>query len=268
MDSTPIIPADGPSIFDFVSSLSVLDNQAIIRPNNPPAGIAGFLFDIPENDELNLQSDITDHFVENNTPIQDNIALHPEEYTVRGLVAEIASVSPSQATQAALPAALPVNEFYLPTFAPGTDSAAIFAKVASDSQAATFASAQSLYSYYDNQAAQPPAQTKQAKIFGYFYQLWKGRQLFTVETPWGFWTSMAIKTIRAEQGEDSRFKSALTITFKRMRFAGSATVAAGLLAGRAANMTSPVVNNGNASKTAVTPAQSQSLLFSLLHPSS
>ncbi len=266
MDSTPIIPTDGPSLFDFVRSLSTLQKQAIIRPQNPPPGIAGFLFDIPDNDESSLTSDITDHFVEDNTSIQDNIALHPEQYTVRGLVGEIASLAPTAATQASLPQPLPINEFYLPTFSPGTDQAAIFARAAQDAGAATFASAQSLWSYYDNQAPQPPAQTKQAKVWGYLYQLWKGRQLFTVEMPWGFFTNMAILSMRAEQGDESRFRSTFTVTFKRIRFAGTATVAAGVLAGRAGNMAAPVTNNGNASQTPVSDTEKSSLLYRLTHP--
>lgn len=340
-----IVPTDAPSVFAVLKSLSVLDQQAIVRPNNPPAGIAGFLFDIPEDDEIQLRSDVTDHFLEDNTAVADQIALKPEEITLRGLVAEIAFTAPPATRQVVRPRqALAINPAPapLPTpsqsqifvragtlariLAPGAsqlvgiatslamDPADVSARIVADGAflaanlgystqtAEAFALARmiasanksagrpvttrslsvaptvippltplvapalqpdpaSLYGMFLNKAGQPPNQTKQARTFAYFYQLWKARQLFTVETPWGFLTDMTILTLRATQDDESRFRSSFSITFKKIRTAGAATIAAGQLAGRAAIQSAPVTQNGTAGKTPLDATQKQSLLF-------
>lgn len=89
--SKNIIPSDLGAPFDVVKALSELGQRAIVRPNNPPAGIGGYLFDIPGDEWVELQSYITDHFVEDNTAINDQWALAPEQITLNGMVAELAS---------------------------------------------------------------------------------------------------------------------------------------------------------------------------------
>jgi hypothetical protein len=117
--SALLIPSDQPSVFDVLKSLSTLERQAIVRPNDPPEGIAGFLFDIPEEEEINLRSEITDHYVEDNTAIQDQIALKPDEVTVRGLVAEIVSLQPTPTKQRVTPRPpLPIQPQFSPIQTP------------------------------------------------------------------------------------------------------------------------------------------------------
>ena len=264
MNAQPaIIPSDSPSIFELLKSLSTLDQQAIVRPNNPPPGLAGFLFDIPENDEMILRSNITDSYVEKNFAIQDNIALAPEEYTVRGLVAELVAVTPTTQKVANVTDPLPNAPFLEPELSQYDEETQtqFVANETATSAAAT--SNQSLFGFYQAKSTPPPNQTKQARILGYFYQLWWGRQLMTVETPWGIMTNMAISLVKAIQGEESRFLSTFTVTFKKIRFVDTITVNIGQLAGRAAMQSAPVTNNGNAGKTPVSTTDQQSLLYRL-----
>lgn len=51
-------------------------------------GIAGFKFHVPEREQVTFQSDITDHYIEDNTPVQDHIALKPIEITLQGYQGE------------------------------------------------------------------------------------------------------------------------------------------------------------------------------------
>lgn len=118
-----IIPSDTKeSVFDTIKSLEVLKQRAIVRPQTPPAGIAGFLFSIPEEEEINLKCDITDHFLEDNTSVVDQIALKPEEVTVRGLVAELTAIQPNATRQAPLDPRPPLPDN--PQLAPMNRSAA------------------------------------------------------------------------------------------------------------------------------------------------
>ena len=254
--ATTIIPSDQPSIY---AALTTLDNKAIVRPNNPPAGIAGFLFDLQADDEIHLQSDITDHYVEDNTAIQDHIALRPEEITLKGLVAELTDASPPANATAGIQDALPLADPMVPELTDMTD------QIGAQHTDSTYGTAlsPSLYDNYKNQAGGPPM-TRQAQAFGYFYQLWKGRQLFSVETAFGTITNMAIMRLRSLQEAGSRFSSEFTVTFKKIRTAKDITVAAGQLAGRCAQQTATKTELGN---IGIAPTQSESWLSQLANPS-
>jgi len=93
--ATNIVQSDKPSIYDTLSTLQTANPDqyaAIVRPDNPPAGIGGFVFDIPGDEEVRMKANISRHYVESNVPIADHIALEPEQITLRGMVAEIAVV--------------------------------------------------------------------------------------------------------------------------------------------------------------------------------
>lgn len=251
-----IIPTDSPSIFAALNTLVASSaTLAIVRPNNPPPGIAGFLLDLPEDDTAELESDITDHYLEDNTAVQDQIALRPETVTLTGKVAELVKTVPILSTVAVTPNPLPLVDGLEPQFSPG--AAQTQAQNASTTAAANAAIAdtQSLYGYYNAHVPQQPNQTKQSLVFGYIYQLWLGRQLFSVETPWGTMTNMAILSVSTKQDGVSRSVSDFSITFKKLRTARSLTVVPGLLAGRSVFQRAPVVNNGTIGQNPISAVQ-------------
>jgi len=271
--STNIIPSDSPSIY---AALSSLQEQALVLPNNvPPGGIAGFIFDIPQEETLQLESEITDHYVESNLTIQDQIALRPERIILRGLVAELTQNNLGAPTaQSALEDALPLISSYLPTLTAG---ALQFLQgqqtVQQGANAAVVGTAASLYQFFQNQqpggASSVPSLSQlavaaassivpgivsgaiqlipgqqlasssispQISAIGYFYQLWLGRMIFTIETPWGIMESMAIEMVRAVQPEDSPSVTELEVRFKKIRIVDDLIPPTpGMLAGRAAS---------------------------------
>ena len=265
MTSTPstanIIPLDDSSVFDVLKKLSTNQQQiALVRPNNPPPGIAGYLFDIPDEEVWELRTEISQHFIEDNTTIQDQMALPPERFTVRGMVAELVFVPPTTNQIASPVDPLVDNPSMVPQLTPGVQQTQDQTVATNDATEGSLESAQSLYSVYDRLSGQQPNQTKQAKIALYFYQLWKGRQLFSVETPWGTMNNMGISLARFEQSGETKGRSDFTITFEHIRFAQSPTVNTGQLAGRAVAQQSPTTQNGPAGLTTTTDAESQSLL--------
>lgn len=373
-----VVPTEKPSQLTVVKQLSTLQQKAIVRPNNPPLGIAGFLFDITGDEWVELSSQITDHFTEANTAIQDNIALEPEKVTVRGLVAELRSFSPPPQEAAPVTNPLPDNVPMTPPItsgategllstagiagvigvaakttalgilarkAPGIASAAVafgpaiiagareriatagtaavgtlstpsataslntsgtpqpgiiqsalgviksvipkMAKSllgalkkptapasqkllggAAAQESASTGTDSSLLEVYEAKQPTPPNQTRQSSAFLYFYALWKGRQLFSIETPWGIWTNMAILSLRAEQREASKSSTDFTITFKKIRTTEAVTIQLGELAGRNAFQTaaSAPTQNGNVGQTPVPPADKESILRSIFKP--
>jgi hypothetical protein len=260
-----IVPTDKSSVFKGLEQMTAMERNAIIRPDNPPPGVAGFVMDVRLEDTVRLESDITDHFVEDNTAVQDQIALKPEEVTVHGLVGELVQTQ-AQVDNAAqtLIDALPSND----DLAPGYTEAQAAALAADDAQAALVTAADtsvgSLKGYFTDRTPLNP--TNQAQAFAYFYQLWLGRQMFTVDSPWGFFTNMAIKSCTAVQDATTGFVSDFLIVFKKIRFAASVSISPGQLAGRTAFQMAAQTNNGQAGKEPVDSTQNQSWLEQLTSP--
>lgn len=294
-------PSDKPSIFD---GLDASQKKAFAFPTPLPPGIAGLVFDWTGEEKLSLRSEITDSFVEDNTAIQDQIALLPETFSVNSTTAEVvflgpkpsysppqafnplgllASLVPSltagaanalaaRALTAISVAALPAGVVNPGSSKTGNIAAALAASTLSQlsaslssislipgtmgpalsgilgfgvggiagsalgsvpSSPATTASAAttSLYSYYQGLRSSGP--TKQAAIVGFIYQLWKGRVLFTVSTPWGVFENMAIEIAESTQPAETNQQTDHQITFKKMNFAQELTVSLTAKAGRA-----------------------------------
>ena len=240
-----LIPTDDPSIF---AALSTLKSQAIVRPQNPPGGISGFLFDVAQDDEISLNSEITDHYVEDNSAMQDNWALRPEEITLTGLVAELTDAPTPSNRVATPPNPLPLNPQMVPHMTVGGFEIAYVAAPPAPPAAA------SLYDYFKGQesfatAGNPPKILRQCAAFSFFYDLWKGRQVCSVETAFGIMTNMAILRLRAIQERSTKHLSEITVTFKKIRTVATVNVQAGQIAGRAANQSAVATNQGNAGLT-------------------
>lgn len=263
-----LVPTDQPSIFAALNTLRYNDQLlALVRPNNPPPGIAGFVFDVVEDDGVELESDITDHYTEDNNPVQDHIALHPEVVTVSGSIAEVVRKAITAQPVAAPTNPLPPEPSLSPLLTPEAER--ILAQMLGDKQEQDTAitSAESLYGYYQQKLPQQPNETKQQVAFGFIYQLWKGRQLFTVETPWGFFTNMAIQSATAKQGPDSRFVSDFDITFKKIRTVRTVTVQAVDRAGRGAFQWASVTQDGTLGQQAPTALQTVQFKQAITSPS-
>lgn len=181
-------------------------------------GAPKFLFNYEGENTVSLESDITDHFVENNTAIQDQIALKPEMITTNGYIGELNDVVPelvqtlkTAADKLVLLAALS------PTISATANIAYVKALNAFNVASAVARVGVSVWNSVVN------GQSKQGAAYSQFYGYYKNRQLFTVQTPWAVFEDMAIKSIRATQDEETRMISTFEITFKKMRFAQTIT---------------------------------------------
>lgn len=188
-------------------------------------GIAGFVFDIADDETIELDADITDHYVENGTAVQDHIALRPERVTVRGLVGEYKHiVEGKQTTLQKATKKLTTLASYLP---PLSDAAsAIYKGLQGKNENASLSflsgslnnvtnTAMDLFKAYRNVNI---PQTEQQKAFIFFEALRNNRSLFTIQTPFRYYTDMAVESIRASQSGFSRDQSDFEVTFKKMRF--------------------------------------------------
>lgn len=227
------------------------ENVSGKRPGYQPQGKTDkeplppkILFQYEGEQSVILESDVTDHFTEDNTVINDQVALRPETYSVTGYIGELTNAPPNRFFEYAKFAAekITIIDAYTPALSVTALEAynhAVFlyniAINASNAAVASYSSmwgsnneavitgndSQNTLDLFTKEGIQ--AQNKQQIAFQQFYGYWRQRTLFTVQTPWAIFKNMVIKTLRAVQGEDSKVITSFEITFKILRFAKTKT---------------------------------------------
>lgn len=206
------------SLTNLVDLASTTGEMFLVAPESMDEEV--YIFDTRGDEEVTLESEITDNWVEDNSSMQDHIGLKPITITLSGYVGELKN-TPRTEIQAAQKATSSILESVSP-LAPQltTQSQYIFNRT------------QEIYDIYQkaNETEErientlkkipvPDNATKQQQAFGRFYEMWTTRQLSNVYTPFGAFTSMAIETISAKQGEDSPYITEFAVTFKKVRIA-------------------------------------------------
>lgn len=224
------------SAANSISNLILVTPQDNIGYKPQQLGENGFLFDYEGENSILLQADITDHYVEDNSSIQDHIALKPEEVTVHGYVGELRDFIPD------LPPFIKTLKDKLtqlgPFFPELTETALIVyntafqlaqtALVLAGNIGATINTLNTGSALTDAQqqqqadlglVVQKSIQTQQQIMFLRFYTYMQNRIFFTVQTPWAIFNDMTIKSVKAVQDPDTRMISEFQVTFKKLRFA-------------------------------------------------
>lgn len=226
------------------------------------------LFHYEGEQTVALESDITDHYVEDNTAIQDQIALKPEVITTHGFIGELNDVPPA-ALQLLQQAANKLTT--IGAYAPALSATALIAYdeafLLYQVGANAVNSAVSAWSSINGSNGENVIgssglgtgtfnaatgqisgnQTKQQVAFQQFYGYWKSRTLFTVQTPWAIFQNMAIKSLRAIQDAETRMITDFEVSFKMIRFSYTVGVTTPILAfgGRFKNQGASLVDFGS-----------------------
>lgn len=241
----------------ITTAANALSNLILVTPNvekgfqpqsadgataeQPPA----LLFHYEGEQTVALESDITDHYVEDNTAIQDQWALKPEVVTTHGFVGELNNVTP-KALQLlkTIASKLTVVGAYVPVL---SETALIaYNQAFMLYQTATNAANSAVSAWSSLTGKNISNQNKQQVMFQQFYGYWRSRTLFTVQTPWAIFENMAISRLRAIQDPDTKVITDFEVTFKMMRFATTKTTTgnAAILQGRAAAQAAGLVDLG------------------------
>lgn len=212
-------------------------------------GINGFVFDIAEECEISLESEITDHYIEDGSAVQDHIALRPERVTLRGYVGEIVYntgndkgfVREAAEKLTTVASYLPVvsnyaNRIYNDISKINLDSDSVFTSIEK-----LFNVGGDVYKAYRDINI---PQDKQGEAFIYFEALRNSRKLLTVQTPYRYYTDMAIETVKIIQDAQSRDGSDIEVTLKKIRFAQVTTSTQLSLASRLEQMASKIIDKG------------------------
>ncbi len=198
-------------------------DQAIVRPLGMPNlnGVSGMVMDILEDEEILIDSDITDHYVEQNYAIQDHIALKPIRFSLKGYVGEQVDVLPNAlASIFTQVTGLVTLGGLAPQF--NLQDSQFYAKVNDVAQKGinVIKQARNIFQLFNQSST---TTNKQQTIYQYFFNMWKTRQLCSVETPYAIFENMAIESIRALQAGDTNMISEFVVTFKQIRTVATTT---------------------------------------------
>lgn len=204
-------------------------DQYIVRPANF-FGLGGFVFDVEGDAVVTLNNEITDHYAEDNTVVQDNIAVMPKRVVLQSYVGELADIVEDRDngfTQKVVRKLTILNGLF-PDLAAGAQQVkdAIQTQNGQDGidigaiGDVSLEGALDIYSIVKNFT---PPTSKQESAYQYFKALRDQKILMSIQTPFEFMTNMAIETVVARQGAGTRFVSDFTVTFKEIRFAETIT---------------------------------------------
>lgn len=229
------------------SALSLLPMGAALVKNlinKPVRGIEGFLFDIDLTQNVSYSAQITDHFTENNSAIQDHVAFDPLKITLTGKVAELVYTKSSGLAflSATIDRLTPLGvlkpEMSL--------QARQYIAAADQLRSAKDTVEKSLTSLSDIFASEPSKNNQQG-AFWMFEEFFKGRSLLSVETPWRTYKNMMIESWTADQDEASIYETTFTLVFKEMRFI-STTTNTGQIIGRIKEQKAEAQDKGTQAK--------------------
>lgn len=189
------------------------------RPQQDDKYGDSIIFHYEKENNMSLASDITDHYIEDNTSIQDQIILKPETIKVRGVIGELYDNTPPDFQPAKyIIEKLAVLGSYLPELTATATAAYNQAEQVYNQASSAYDAALSAWSNVNSDAAAEPVQTQQQSYFNLFYGYWKTRTLFSVQTPWAVFDNMAIETLELSQESETNTISEFEINFKKMRF--------------------------------------------------
>lgn len=209
-----------------ISKIKTNFDKYVVKPLNF-FGFGGFVFDVEGETTVTFQNEITDHFAEDNSTINDHIAVMPKRVTLRNYVGELSDIV-SDETRTDIQRVtqkLTILNGLLPDLSDAAEQAQQTIQDAVnegiDIENIDLPDQRQILDIYSIVQNFTPPVDEQAKAYLYFKALRDQKILLSVETPFEFMTNMAVETIVARQGEDSRFISDFTITLKEIRFANT-----------------------------------------------
>jgi hypothetical protein len=223
------------------SALSLIGmGTSLIRNKDLKRGIDGFLFDVPLTENITMSSNITNHYIEDNTTLQDHVALNPISITLTGKVAELVYTK-----QASLSFLTAVADRLAPlgVLSPAQSGQAQKAIASANQALSAITSAKKALNSLSDVFTDNPSLNRQQTAYYKFESYFLGRARLSVETPWRTYTDMVIEQFAADQDQNSTEETTFTITFKQVKFVETKSNV-GTLKGRIAEQASKILNKG------------------------
>lgn len=223
----------------FVSSF----NQYLVAPANV-FGLGGFVFDIEGETQTNLSTEITDHYLEDNTAIQDHIAVRPKKITLKSYVGELVFRQDPSSGGFIQKAAQKLTS--LSSYAPQLSQAASQIKSGIDARNISNLSNLTLndtVNYWNLIKNLSQSGSRQQQAYMYFKSLMENKIIVSVQTPFEFVSGMAVESIIAIQTENTKFMSDFSIVLKQIRTVSELSVTGNAPASNAASISKSTANS-------------------------
>lgn len=215
-----------PSFSPFPSTNNMMDWADNLSGSKSPtiAGnfrINGLAFDYAGEVKSELTADITEHYMEDNSFVQDHVALRPRRVVMKGLIGELVA-GPDQSGIPGLLQNLQNKLTVIPNYLGGRTNQYLSkaSKAVQQSQkvasqlTAIYNTGKNIYSLVKGGS---PSPTRQGQIYAALESLWTQRVPFLILTPFCTYDSMVIESMMAVQPEDTKFLSEFTVTLKEIR---------------------------------------------------
>lgn len=213
----------------FKKSIKVGEAVVSVLENT---GIAGFRFNVPLTEQVKMENDITDYYIDTGTAVQDHITQKPVIITLTGLQGEyFYSVHQIQDMLAKVVPTMALVAQFLPKLTPATiQKKYAQAKSMESNPTGNNNSEQlqgnirrkvfnaiDLFKEFQNIYKLKSAQTR---AYLFFEAMRNSRAVFTVETTWKRYDNMAIQSLIPKRDENADITD-FTVTFKQITFTES-----------------------------------------------
>ena len=199
-------------------------------------GIAGFKFNVPETETVKFESEITDHFTDTNSAIQDHIALKPVTITCTGFVGDyFYSVNQIEDFLALITPTLTLVTEFIPQIRAITQKekvdtsslASVVQKQDNGNYMINSGIGEERYKYTFNGMdlftlfqGLYKLKSAQARAFFFFEALRNSRATFSVETSWKRYDNMVVLSLQPKRDRNADITE-FSVTFKQMEFTES-----------------------------------------------
>lgn len=193
-------------------------------------GIAGFKFHVPQTEQVKMENEVTDYYINTGTAVQDHIAQKPVTITLTGLQGEyFYSVNQIEDMLAKVVPTMSLIKQFLPKLTRANIQNR-FKKVTAKELSGNVQNekivagiekkgfnAVNLFRVFQDLYKLKTAQTR---AFLYFEAMWKSRALFTVETSWKRYDNMVIQSLVPKRDNNADITD-FSITFKQVNLVES-----------------------------------------------
>lgn len=189
-----------------------------------------YYFDIIKSHKVQLQSQITDYWLEDSTAVQDSVNLQPIIINLSGLVGEVVFTPPSTFTGKIIDK---LNRLFpsksgftltqklgtIVSLVPSVDNYTQIAKNAINYTEAAYNRYKKLFEQIQSWRNGTTSNTvpRQEQIYKQFEMFWKNKTPLMVNTPYGLFDNMYIQNVTMQQGETNTV-SDISVTLKQLSF--------------------------------------------------
>lgn len=213
---------------DMVAQYDLAFNGRTILAPKGVQQIGSFAFDYKGTDIVSMSNDVTDHWLEDNTAVQDHIGVKPAMVTISGFISELAIsssllLSISTTLNAVQNGLTRVNNYtgnYTPGAVVSMQKAITQAQAVAVQIEQAVARAAQVAAFFQN----GPVMSKQQAAYFQLSSLRLARIVFTVYTPFQVFYNMAITEMKATQSDKTKTMSDFTVTMKQLNFLGGESV--------------------------------------------